>query len=40
MAKLQSDRYERDYFHKIWMEYYYLGQNHASRTLSSKCIKC
>ena len=35
MAKLQSDRYERVYFHKIQMEYYCLGQNHASGTLIS-----
>ena len=30
MAELQSDRKERDYFHKIWMEYYCLGENYAS----------
>ena len=35
MAKLQSDRYERVYFQKIQMEYYCLGQNHASGTLIS-----
>ena len=40
MAKSHSDRYERSYFHKIWMEYYWLGENHASRTLSSKFIRC
>ena len=33
MAKLQSDRYERGYFHKIWIKYYCLGKNHASGTL-------
>ena len=35
MAKLQSDRYERGYFHKIWMEYYCLCKNHASETIIS-----
>ena len=40
MAKSQSDRYERDYFHKIWMEYYCLGKNHACGTLSLKFIRC
>ena len=40
MAKLQSDGYERGYFHKIWMEYYCLGKNHASELLSSKFIRC
>ena len=29
MAKLQSDRYEGSYFHKMWMEYYFLGKNYA-----------
>ena len=36
MAKLQSDRYERDYFHKIWVEYYCLRENCGSDTLSLK----
>ena len=40
MAKLQSDRYERGYFHKIWMEYYCLGKNHWSGTLRLKFISC
>ena len=40
MAKLQSDRYERGYFHKIWTKYHCLGENHASGTLSSKFIRC
>ena len=40
MAKLQSDRYERVYFHKIWMEYYFLVEYHASGALSSKFIRC
>ena len=35
MAKLQSDRYERGYVHKIWIEYYFLGEYHASGTLIS-----
>ena len=35
MAKLQSYRYERAYFHKIWMEYYCLGKHHASGTIIS-----
>ena len=39
MAKLQSARYERGYFHKIWIDYYCLGENHAFGTLSSKFIK-
>ena len=33
MAKLQSDRYERGYFHKIWMEYDCLGEHLVSGTL-------
>ena len=33
MAKLQSDRYERGYFHKIWMEYDCLGEHRVSETL-------
>ena len=32
MAKLQSDRYERGYLHKLWMEHYCLGKNHISGT--------
>ena len=40
MAKLQSHRYERGYFHKIWMDYYCLDENHASGTLSLKFIRC
>ena len=39
MAELQSDRYERGYFHKIWMKYYCLGENHISRTLSIAAAK-
>ena len=38
MVKSQSVRYKRGYFHKIWMEYYCLGENHASGTSSSKFI--
>ena len=38
MAKLQSDRYERGYFSIIWMEYYCLGKNCGSGTLTLKCI--
>ena len=44
MAELQSDRYERGYFHKIWMEstiawvkLMHLVQNHR---LSSTFIRC
>ena len=33
MAKLQPDSYERGYFHKIWMDYYCLGENDTSGTL-------
>ena len=40
MAKLQSDRYERGYFVKIWMEYYCLGENCGSGTLILKFIRC
>ena len=40
MAKLQLDGYERGYFHKIWKEYYRLGKNYASETVSSKFIRC
>ena len=40
MSKLQSDEYERGYFHKIWMEYYCLDKNHTSGTLSSRFIRC
>ena len=39
MAELQSDRYERGYFHKIWMKYYCLGENHISGTLSIAAAK-
>ena len=39
MAKLQSDRYERDDFHKIWMKYNCLGKNCTSGTLSLKFIR-
>ena len=38
--KLQSDRYERGYFHKIWMKYYCLGENCGSGTLTLKFIRC
>ena len=34
MVKLQSDRCERGCFHKIWLEYYCLDENHASGTLN------
>ena len=34
-----SDRYERGYFHKIWMECYCLGENHGSGTLSLKFVR-
>ena len=40
MAKLQSDRYERGHFRKIWLEYYCLGENCGSGTLSLKFIRC
>ena len=40
MAKLQSDRYERGYLHKIWMESYCTGKNCRSGTLSVKFIRC
>ena len=40
MTTSQSDTYERGSFQKIWMEYYSLGKNHASGTLSSKLIRC
>ena len=40
MAKLQSDRYERGYFHKIWIERDWLGENSRSGTLSLKFISC
>ena len=40
MAKLQSYRYERGYFHKVCMEYYCLDKNHAYGALSSKFIRC
>ena len=33
MTKSQLDGYERGYFHKIWVECYCLGENHASGTL-------
>ena len=39
MAKLQSDRYERGYFHKIWMEHYCLSKTDGSGTKSSKFIR-
>ena len=40
MGKLQLDRYKRGYLHKLWIEYYCLGENHLSGTLSSKLIRC
>ena len=40
MAKLQSDKYERGYFHKMWIEYYCLHENPTSVTLSSKLMWC
>ena len=40
MTKLQSDRYKRGYFHKIWREYYCFGENGGSGTLSLKFIWC
>ena len=40
LPKLQSDRYERGYFHEIWMEYYCLSENCGSGTLSLKFIRC
>ena len=40
VAKLQSDRRERGYFHKIWMEYYCLSGNCGSGKLSLKFTRC
>ena len=40
MTKSQLDGYERGYFHKIWVECYCLGENHASGTLDLKFISC
>ena len=40
MLKLYSDRHERGNFHKIWMEYYCLDQNHASGIINPKLIRC
>ena len=34
------DGFEWGYFHKIWMKYYSLDENHNSRTLSSRFIAC
>ena len=39
MAKLQLDRCERSYFHKILMEYYCLCENCGPGTLSLKFIR-
>ena len=36
MSYLQSDRYQRGYFHKIWAEYYCLGKNETSEIFCSK----
>ena len=40
LSYLQSDRYQRGYFHKIWLEYRCLGKNKASETFYSKFIRC
>ena len=40
MAYLQSDRYQKGYFHKIWVEYYCLRENTANETFCSKFISC
>ena len=40
MVQLQSGGYGSSYFHKIWVEYYCLGENQASETFCSKCFRC
>ena len=40
MVKLESNRYERGYFHKIRMKHYCVAEKYASETLSSKFISC
>ena len=40
MVQLQSDGYGSSYFHKLWVEYYCLGENQESETFCSKCFRC
>ena len=40
MLQLQSGKYESGYFHKIWVEDYCLGKDHASERFYLKFIRC